>query len=111
MKKYKTSKVISLLLGMVLLGVLVVRIMSISNPKLSSDIFVVGNGYGYKIAYKDRILIKQDFIPAVHGENPFRNQKEAKLVAQLVKNRLLKGESPVVSLKDLANLNIAILNN
>tara|TARA_R110002051_G_scaffold170579_1_gene241175 strand:- start:195 stop:542 length:348 start_codon:yes stop_codon:yes gene_type:complete len=114
MKKFNIAKALTL-------GVLVVILSSglflLANTKLKSNsslytkVFVVGNGYGYKIVNsKDKILIKQNFIPALQGEYPFKTKNDAKLLAELVKKRLLKGKSPVISINDLSNLKIKNYN-
>tara|TARA_R110000796_G_scaffold88850_2_gene191790 strand:+ start:57516 stop:57860 length:345 start_codon:yes stop_codon:yes gene_type:complete len=113
MKKFNTTKALTLLVIVLLLfsGLFLLSNKSKSDASLYTEVFIVGNGYGYKIVNaKDRILIKQDFIPAVQGEYPFKTKNDAKLVAELVKKRLLKVKSPVISINDLSNLKIKTYN-
>lgn len=72
-------------------------------------IFEINEGFGYKILNKDKILIKQDFIPAIPEKKAFQNIRDAELVANLVKHRIIHGQSPVIQIKDLENLNINIM--
>ncbi len=79
--------------------------------RLQSKVFRVDHGYGYEIYSGTKLLIKQDFIPAIEHKVPFRTFKEAKRVANLVSQKLLNYESPEISAKELDNLNIAILKD
>lgn len=80
--------------------------MSPTKTSLYSEVFVYEDGYGYMIKTGDRVLIKQYYIPAVQEELSFTSDNDAKLVSILVLSRLLKKESPVVTIEDLNTLNI-----
>ncbi|MEO9510957.1 MAG: DUF4907 domain-containing protein [Flavobacteriaceae bacterium] len=73
-----------------------------------SEVFTVKEGFGYQIISGERILIRQDFIPAVPGKKPFSSAQDAKLVADLVMHKLSKGKSPMVSKVEIAHLNIKL---
>ncbi len=80
-----------------------------SRPKLHCSIYPVNDGYGYMILNGDQPLIKQDFIPVVAGKKTFPSAKDARLVADLVMDKMRKGASPVLVLQELHDLNIPIL--
>jgi len=80
--------------------------MSTTQKTLYSEVYNVGNGYGYYIKTYDKILIKQSFIPAIQGEKSFVTEKDAQKVANLVMVKITENESPVVTVNELNNLNI-----
>ncbi|WP_400072269.1 DUF4907 domain-containing protein [Zobellia russellii] len=76
-----------------------------ARPRLET--IAVGKGYGYQILYKEKVLVKQDFIPAVQGDRIFVSKKEAKRVGNEVLRRIIKGEAPFVTISQLRDLNIS----
>ena len=72
------------------------------------EIHKVKNGYGYSLSSYDKILIKQDFIPALQKKYPFCTFEDAYNVATLVKERFVKNQNPKIILIDLENLNVGI---
>lgn len=73
-----------------------------------SEVISVKDGFGYQILNADKILIKQDFIPAVQGKKPFMTAKDAKLIGELVVHKLSNGESPVIYLEEIESFNIEL---
>ncbi|WP_158977793.1 DUF4907 domain-containing protein [Cellulophaga sp. L1A9] len=112
MKKSNLDKAITLTAFTISLIALVMVFMNYmkDQPILDSEVFTVEGGYGYQIQVKDKIIIKQDYIPAVQGTVPFSSKNDAQLVSSLVINKLLNNESPVVTLYELENLNIEVLH-
>lgn len=78
-------------------------------PFLIKKIIKVHNGYGYQIFKKDRLLIQQEFIPAIKSALPFQSANDAKKVANLVIQKLSSGESPVITRGELDTMNVVIL--
>ncbi len=108
MKIDKHNKTI--LLGAIAAVFLVIVVLlyhiSTTQKTLYSEVYNVGNGYGYYIKTYDKILIKQSFIPAIQGEKSFVTEKDAQKVANLVMVKITENESPVVTVNELNNLNI-----
>ncbi|CAM4206222.1 DUF4907 domain-containing protein [Zobellia nedashkovskayae] len=77
---------------------------------LHTEVLQVDEGYGYKILYDDKILVKQDFIPAIQGKKSFESEKEAMLVGNVVLRKIEKGEDPYISVLELKDLKINILD-
>ncbi|MGB5822092.1 MAG: DUF4907 domain-containing protein [Saonia sp.] len=75
-------------------------------PRLHSEVFKAQNGYGYLILVDDKVLIKQDFIPAIEGKKSFLSSKQAKLVADLVLYKLSQGANPEVSAEEIYDLGL-----
>jgi hypothetical protein len=71
---------------------------------LQTEVYKIGNGYGYKLWSNNKLLVKQDFIPAYPGKQPFASYKDAQKVATLVLQRIKLGEDPRVSKEDLEQL-------
>lgn len=65
-------------------------------------------GFGYSISYNDKLLIKQERIPAIQSNQPFCNTNDAQKVADLVKEKLKKKENPKISLAEIKKLNIQL---
>nr|WP_299175679.1 DUF4907 domain-containing protein [uncultured Allomuricauda sp.] len=74
--------------------------------EIHAEIITVEHGYGYQILIGEKLLVKQQFIPAINGEVAFQTRNDAKKVADLVKTKLINRLNPEVSLEDLVNLNI-----
>ena len=76
-----------------------------SNP-YKTEVFKVENGFGYQISYNSKLLIKQEYIPAVQLNKTFCTEQDANLVAQLVSKKLYNKENPQITLENLNHLNI-----
>ena len=104
-KRNKTILLGAIVIDFILLVVLLFQALTTQKP-FYSEVFNVGNGYGYYIKTYDKILIKQSFIPAIQGEKSFVTEKDAQKVANLVMVKITENESPVVTVNELNNLNI-----
>lgn len=70
------------------------------------EVIAVENGYGYQIVYGSTVIVRQEFIPVIQGRKPFASAREAKEVANLVKNKLVNNENPGISIMELEALQI-----
>lgn len=66
------------------------------------------SGWGYTIANKDKILIKQTIIPVISETKSFNSEEDALKVANLVVKKLDQNISPSVTKNDLILLKIKI---
>jgi len=73
---------------------------------LSKEIIKVDNGFGYQIFSGDKLLVQQEFIPAVKGYQTFQSEKDAKKVANLVIEKIRQRTSPQISVDELKDLNV-----
>ncbi len=78
-------------------------------PSFDTAIIVVEDGYGYQILKDDKLIIQQEYIPAINTKQAIGTVKDAQLLADLVVYKLKKGDSPVVATTELDDLNIVIL--
>ncbi|MGB5434842.1 MAG: DUF4907 domain-containing protein [Maribacter sp.] len=74
-----------------------------------TKVIYVNDGYGYQILKGNKILIQQEVIPAVAGRRSFRTIKDAQFVADMVLSKISKGDSPVLTVQELNELDIVIL--
>lgn len=91
-------------------------LFNFSNPNMSkgsiplrSEVVEVEAGYGYLIWAGEKLLVKQEFIPAINGKVPFQSYADAKKVAVLVAFKFKNRTNPEVSVEELSRLNIATL--
>ncbi|MBC8768389.1 DUF4907 domain-containing protein [Arenibacter sp. BSSL-BM3] len=81
-----------------------------SKLPLHSEIFKVSDGYGYQIELESRVLIKQEYIPILKGKRPFKTAEDAERTANKVISKLLKKESPILTISELKELQIPEFN-
>lgn len=79
-----------------------------SKQLFRSEVISVNGGFGYQILNGEKILIRQEFIPAVQGEKPFLIAKDAKSIAELVVHKLVNGETPVIYIEEIEKFNIEL---
>lgn len=65
--------------------------------------FPVPGGYGYAILYQKDTLIKQPYMPAISGRQPFRTVREARAIGELVCRKLRKGHPPTVTPEEVTD--------
>lgn len=75
---------------------------------LTSVAFKTNSGWGYTIAYKEKVLIKQSIIPVISDSKSFETEIDAMKVADLVKQKLEKNLSPTVTKNELILLKIKL---
>ncbi|TMU50449.1 DUF4907 domain-containing protein [Flagellimonas algicola] len=76
---------------------------------LRSEVVRVEEGYGYHIWAGEKLLVKQEFIPAINGAIPFQSYGDAQTISILVASKLKNRISPEVSIEELSKLNIVTL--
>ncbi|WP_278019540.1 DUF4907 domain-containing protein [Flavobacterium ginsengisoli] len=70
--------------------------------------FKTSSGWGYTIAYKEKVLIKQSVIPVISDTKSFKTEDDALKVADLVKQKLKQNLSPTVTKNELILLKIKL---
>jgi uncharacterized lipoprotein YehR (DUF1307 family) len=73
---------------------------------LKTESFKTTSGWGYSIAYKNKIIIKQSIIPVISENKSFSTEEDALKVANLVVEKLNQKISPTVTKNDLILLKI-----
>lgn len=98
------------LVGLSFIGVMkFIPLPSLDSPSYETNIIVVEGGYGYQVLKDDKLIIQQEYIPAINTKQAFGTVKDAQLLADLVVYKLEKGRSPVVAMNELDDLSIVIL--
>ncbi|WP_298265132.1 DUF4907 domain-containing protein [uncultured Lutibacter sp.] len=93
MKKYVIIIVLVLLF--------ILKFYNTFETKYHLETFKLTNGWGYKISTKNKIIIKQDIIPGITDNKPFKTEKEAKIIGELIIDKLEHNKIPSVTKKDL----------
>jgi hypothetical protein len=65
-------------------------------------------GWGYYVTTKERIVIRQPFIPAVEGRKPFASRHDARKAGKIVLEKITAGKDPSVSADELSEAGIGI---
>jgi hypothetical protein len=73
-----------------------------------TESFKTTSGWGYTIAFKKKIIIKQSIIPVINDTKSFSTESDAIKVADLVVQKLNQNISPTVSKNDLILLKIKL---
>ena len=81
----------------------------VKETKLTYKIIEALNGtYGYQVHADGRLLIHQNSIPALPGNNGFRTRAQSEKVAQLVIKKIRKGEMPpTITVEELKKLGVS----
>ena len=78
------------------------------NDSLQYETYPQPKGWGYKLYMRYKLLVNQPMIPALEGNQPFRNEQDARKTARLASSKIAKGEMPptltVTEIKHLLKL-------
>ncbi|WP_027471138.1 DUF4907 domain-containing protein [Saccharicrinis fermentans] len=91
-----------------LLFIILTTLVSCQSPKNKVKVktFKENGVWVYEITVNDKIFIHQDCVPTLEGNKPFANKKEAELVGNLIKQKILNKETPAVNTGELRQLGI-----
>lgn len=78
------------------------------NETFKIEAFKTTSGWGYSIATKNKIIIKQAIIPVINDNKSFSTEADALKVANLVVEKLSNNISPTVTKNDLILLKIKL---
>lgn len=76
---------------------------------LYSKTIKLERGYGYQIFMNGKLLVHQEFIPAVEGKIQFQSEKDAEKVANRVIQKIQWKIAPDITLQELKELDIVLL--
>lgn len=80
----------------------------IKKDPFKTESFKTTSGWGYTIAFKNKIIIKQSIIPVISDTKSFTTEHDALKVAHLVVEKLNQNISPTVTKNDLILLKIKL---
>jgi len=75
--------------------------------KIDYRVIRVNNGWGYELYSSEKILIHQEIIPVIEGNNPFLSRGDARKTARLALHKLYTGKIPLITRRDLDSLGVA----
>lgn len=64
-------------------------------------------GWGYDILANGKVFIHQSTIPAIPGQHSFRTKEDALEVGQKVVDRIMRGQMPMVTAKEVQDMGLA----
>ncbi len=64
------------------------------------------SGYGYQIIKNRKVVINQPYIPAIQGEQPFKDSIQARKTADLAVKKMGKLSLPRISAQELDSMKI-----
>ena len=98
----KKHNIIIITISVIISAAIWVITMKNHDPKrIESRTFKVANGWGYDILVNDSILIHQESIPVLQANQVFKNKEQAEQTAELVVQKLKKGQHPTLTKFDL----------
>lgn len=65
-------------------------------------------GWGYYVTIRERMVIRQPFIPAIEGRIPFATRHDARKAGKIVIRKISAGVTPSVSAEELSKAGIGI---
>ena len=70
----------------------------------SSRVFQSGYGWGYDILVDDTVFIHQESVPVLAGKKGFLKKQQAEQTAQLIINKIERGQPPTITTFDLKQI-------
>lgn len=93
----------------VLLAIFILQFIACAkNETFKIEAFKTTSGWGYSIATKNKIIIKQAIIPVINDNKSFSTEADALKVADLVVKKLNQNQSPTVTKNELILLKIKL---
>jgi len=71
---------------------------------LSAKVFEALNGWGYDILVDDTVFIHQESVPVLAGKKGFPEKQQAEQTAQLIINKIERGQPPTITTFDLKQI-------
>jgi len=105
MKVIKKGRLIIVLLTVAAALLLTVYFVGRENTGLET--FRSGEGWGYTVTIGGKMVIKQPFIPAIEGTEPFETKRDALRIGRIVKKKIEKGIDPSVTIEELHKAGIS----
>lgn len=78
------------------------------DDEVAAQVYRQDGGYGYKIIYRERVLINQGAIPAIPGGKKFCDSLDAVKVSNEVLERFKNRTTPTITADDLKRLKIKL---
>ena len=80
-------------------------IVYIANDSLQYETYPHDGGFGYRLYIRYKLLVNQPTIPAIAGNNPFKNEADARKIVKLACLKLAKShELPTIEIKEIKKI-------
>ncbi|MCF6181711.1 DUF4907 domain-containing protein [Lutibacter sp.] len=96
MKKKKIFLVILFIISLLFIG-----LNNGSTKSYHLKSYQLDNGWGYMILKKNKVIIKQEIIPAISIKKPFANKRDAEIVGELMIDKLKSKQIPSITYNEL----------
>ena len=107
----KFNMVIALFLAVCFVCLFFYQKVVLNDLAIHCEVVNLKVGYGYQILRGEKILILQEFIPGLPGNQVFKTKGEALSVANFVLSKIDNGESPILMPSDISKLDISTASN
>lgn len=74
-----------------------------NEPELTVKVFEAENGWGYSIFEQEKLIIRQQYIPAINNQTSFKTKKDALTIGTIVIEKLKRHKAPSISSEELKN--------
>lgn len=74
-----------------------------NESNFSIKVFEVENGWGYSIFEQEKLIIRQQYIPAINHQTHFKTKKDALTIGTIVIEKLKLHKAPSISSEELKN--------
>lgn len=104
-----------ILLSVISIILLLYFLFTLSGENKNADIYSVrtfksGDGWGYQINKKEKVIIVQPYMPCIKWSQPFPDEKSAQEIGELVLSKIRNNEDPSITREEL-NDKISIYYN
>ena len=104
----KRRNIIVLSIAFIVSAGIWINALSRNNKKkknhLSAKVFEALNGWGYDILVDDTVFIHQESVPVLAGKKGFLKKQQAEQTAQLIINKIERGQPPTITTFDLKQI-------
>ena len=97
----------------ILIAISAISVLLLSHKKQEDDMLPVrlsaiqtAKGWGYEIFVDEKVFIKQESVPAIGGNKPFRDKDQALAVGNLAVKKIVNGKMPAITIDELKALKV-----
>ena len=101
-----TKRIVILILSIASILLLIYLSFTLSGENKNADIYSVrtfksGDGWGYQINKKEKVIILQPYMPCIKGDQPFPDEKSAREIGELVLSKIRNNEDLSITMEEL----------
>lgn len=104
----KYHNIIVIIIALAVSAGILINTLNKGHPKkknhLSAKVFKGSFGWGYDILANDTVFIHQESVPVLTGNKGFSKKEQAEQTAQLIINKMKRGQLPTVTIFELQQI-------